>query len=351
MGWFSDNFLGTEDSGDKRQDYLADRKQGEFEQYATDFDASADKWSGRSDEFFDPTSTVNTQRYGIMNEAIQDQTASGVRDWQATMAQQGNNMGGSGIGAQNILQQRRRAGGDSANAMNRAYQDSFGLGMQSAQFASGQRSKGQGATGQADQIYAGANQTKMQQDSINANKKAGFNQMLAGAAIGGIMPGVSGMLGGAMKGFGDDWANTAEGGGMFGGSGGVQRYLGQGAQNFAKPYQDKMNMQGQLQDHMSGLMKYTQDQWGYDQQGQDSVKRYGQGSAGSGSYQPPQLPSYAQWAQTMGIGNQSGGWQPPQSNFTGPNSPNYQGAMDRAQLMDERGLALPASLGGRVGGY
>ena len=350
MSWFSKTFLGTEDSAQKRTDYLADRKQGDFEQYALDFGESADKWSDRSDQFFDPNSTVNQSRFGILNEAIQDQTASGIRDWQSTMAQQGNNMGGSGIGAQNILQARRRAGGDSAKALNKAYHDSFGLGMQSAQFASGQRSKGQGATSAADSIYAGANQAKMQQDSINANKKAGFNQMLAGAAIGGIMPGVKGMLGGAMKGFGDDWANTAEGEGMFGGSGGIQRWLGQGAQNFAKPYVDNMQMKDDLQGHMKGLMKYTQDQWAYQNQQQSPVQRYG----GQGGYQPSPMPNYQQWRQ----GNQQPtfasafqnlpNWNAPQSNFTGPPTSQYQGAMTRAQQMAELGLPLPASLGGNL---
>jgi hypothetical protein len=247
------------------------------------------------------------------------------------MAQQGNNMGGSGIGAQNILQARRRAGGDSASAMNKAYLDSFGLGMQSAQFASGQRTKGQGATTQADSIYAGANQAKMQQDSINANKKAGFNQMLAGGVIGGMMPGVKGMLGGVVKGMGGEDSP-------------------QWMQNFAKPYTDKMTMQDELQGHMKGLMKYTQDQWGYQNQQQSPVQRYG----GQGGYQPSPMPDYQQWRQ----GNQQPtfasafqnlpNWNAPQSNFTGPPTSQYQGAMTRAQQMAELGLPLPASLGGNL---
>tara|TARA_R100000655_G_scaffold45974_1_gene82779 strand:- start:18853 stop:19752 length:900 start_codon:yes stop_codon:yes gene_type:complete len=293
MGWFSDTFLGTEDSGQKRTDYLADRKHGEFEQYASDFGASADKWSDRSDQFFDPNSTINQQRFGILNEAIQDQTASGIRDWQSAMAQQGLGQGAGGVGAQNILQARRRAGGDSASAMNKAYLDSFGLGMQSAQFASGQRSKGQGATGQADQIYAGANQAKMQQDSINAQKKAGFNQMLAGAAIGGIMPGVKGMLGGAMQGIGGDSP--------------------QWMQNFAKPYQDSMNMQQMTQDHMQGLMKYTQDSWGYNDQQASGVASYGnRGAGGGGGYTPPPPrvgPPPVQFASGFGQGNAYSGFK------------------------------------------
>jgi len=300
MSWFSDTFLGTEDSGQKRTDYLADRKQGEFEQYASDFGASADKWSDRSDQFFDPNSNVNTQRFGILNEAIQDQTASGIRDWQSAMAQQGLGQGAGGVGAQNILQARRRAGGDSASAMNKAYQDSFGLGMQSAQFASGQRSKGQGATSAADSIYAGANQAKMQQDSINANKKAGFAQMAAGAALGGIMPGVKGMLGGAMGGIGEDSP--------------------QWLQNFAKPYQDKMQMQDDLQGHMQGLMKYTQSQWGYNDQEARGVNRYGGVPGGSqvppANYTPQQqAPVFAQGFGTGGYGG--GNFSP---NMTGNNS-------------------------------
>ena len=204
--------------------------------------------------------------------------------------------------------------------MNKAYHDSFGLGMQSAQFASGERTKGQGATGQADQIYAGANQAKMQQDSINAQKKAGFNQMLAGAAIGGIMPGVKGMLGGAMQGIGE----------------GSPQWM----QNFAKPYQDKMNMQNQLSQHMTGLMKYTQGQWGYDQQGPSAVRRYGN-AAGSGNYTPPPMPSsYEQWASQMGIGGQQSGLN--------LGNQGYEGAMNKARLMNEAGLPLPASLGGYV---
>jgi len=214
--------------------------------------------------------------------------------------------------------------------MNKAYLDSFGLGMQAAQFGSNQRSKAQGATSQADQIYAGANQAKMQQDTINAQKKAGFNQMLAGAAIGGIMPGVKGILGGAMQGIGGDSP--------------------QWLQNFAKPYQDSMNFQQSVQDHMTGLMKYTGDE--YQNQSASAVRRYGGG--GGGASRMPQMPNFQQWNQQRSPMQFASAfqtmpnWNAPQSSFVGPPTSGYQGAMTKAQRMAELGLPLPASLGGNL---
>ena len=249
--WFTDLFLGTEDSGEKRDDYLKDRKTGEFEDYATEYKASADKWADRSEQFFDPNSQVNQSRFGILNEAIQDQTASGIRDWKATMAQQGTNVGSSGIGAQNVLQARRRAGGDASKALNEAYQNSFGLGMNAARFGANQRSRAMGATGQADAIYAGANNVKMQQDTANAGKIAGFAQMVGGAALGAVAPGMGSLLGGAMEGL-------SQGDGMMA--------------QFAKPYAQNYQNQQAIQDSFSGLLKYTNP--GYQVQQQQTPASY-----------------------------------------------------------------------------
>ena len=62
-GWFSRTFLGTESSDDKRDDYLKQRKNEEYEQYATDWGLQADKFQQMGDEFFDPNSWRNQQQY------------------------------------------------------------------------------------------------------------------------------------------------------------------------------------------------------------------------------------------------------------------------------------------------
>lgn len=232
------NLLGMESSDEKRKDFLQGRKFEELEDYSEKFGDQADRFNQMSEDFFNPNSELNTQRFGILNEAIQDQTASGIRDYQAAMAQQGMNVGASGVGAQNILQARRRAGGDAANAMNKAYLDSFGLGMNAAKLGSAQQQLSMGAMGQADQIYAGANAVKMQQDSINANKRAGLMQTLAGGAMNMLAPGVGSLLGGAMT-------NLSEGGGMLA--------------NFAKPYADQFKNTAAIQDNFSGMLKYAAD--------------------------------------------------------------------------------------------
>jgi hypothetical protein len=241
MSWFSDTFLGTESSSGKRTDYLADRKQGEYEKYAQGWGEQADKFQGMGDEFFDPMSGRNQQRYGMMEEGINDQTTAGIRDWQGAMAQQGMGNAG-GIGAQNILQQRRRAGGDTARGMGQAYQQSFGMGMQAAKMGSSERSKGATATGAADQIYAGANQAKMAQDTSNAQKKAGFNQMLGGAALSFVMPGMMGGLTKGLMGAGKNIAQHGEGGFMKG--------LGGMMQNIAQPHMQSMNLQDASQKNL-----------------------------------------------------------------------------------------------------
>lgn len=244
MSFFKDlslnNLLGVEGSEGKRNDFLQDRKADEFEGYSREFGDQATKFDTMSDEFFDPSSSLNNQRFGILNAAIQDQTASGIRDWQASMAQQGTNVGSSGVGAQNILQARRRAGGDAANAMNKAYLDSFGLGINAAKMGSNQRQLSMGAMGQADQIYAGANAVKMQQDSINAQKRAGLMQTVAGGAMSMLAPGARSLLGGAMT-------NLAQGDGMMA--------------NFAKPYANRFANQQAIQDNFSGMLKYAADEY------------------------------------------------------------------------------------------
>lgn len=234
------NLLGIESSGEKRKDFLQDRKVGEFEDYSEKFGDQATRFNQMSEDFFNPNSALNNQRFGILNEAIQDQTASGIRDYQAAMAQQGMNVGASGVGAQNILQARRRAGGDAANAMNKAYLDSFGLGMNAAKFGSNQQQLSMGAMGQADQIYAGANAAKMQQDSINAQKRAGLMQTVAGGAMNMLAPGVSSLLGGAMT-------SLSQGDGMMA--------------NFAKPYANRFANQQAIQDNFSGMLRYAADQY------------------------------------------------------------------------------------------
>ena len=242
MSFFKDlslnNLLGVEGSEGKRDDFLRGRKEEEFEGYSRAFGDQATKFDNMSDEFFDPSSSLNNQRFGILNSAIQDQTASGIRDWQASMAQQGTNVGSSGVGAQNILQARRRAGGDAANALSKAYLDSFGLGINAAKMGSNQRQLSMGAMGQADQIYAGANAAKMQQDSINAQKRAGLMQTVAGGAMSMLAPGAGSLLGGAMSGL-------AEGDGMMA--------------NFAKPYANRFANQQAIQNNFTGMLKWAAD--------------------------------------------------------------------------------------------
>ena len=257
MAWY-DKLLGIESADGKRKDFLEDRE-GTAETYM----GQADKFDAMSDDFFDPNSALNNQRFGILQSAIQDQTASGIRDYQAEMARQGQNIGASGVGAQNILQARRRAGGDSANAMNKAYLDSFGLGMNAAKMGTTQRQLG-------DQIYAGANQAKMQQDSINANKRAGLMQTIAGSAMNMIAPGVGSLMGGVMAGEGFNMSN------------------------FAKPYANAYNNRDEIQKQFSGLLNYATG--GYNEPSASSVRRYdnrgGVGGGSSASMNMPGMPSF-----------------------------------------------------------
>tara|TARA_R110000822_G_scaffold8597_1_gene33805 strand:+ start:7760 stop:8674 length:915 start_codon:yes stop_codon:yes gene_type:complete len=238
--WFSKMFLGTESSSSKREDYLDDRKNEEYDEYALNYNKQADKFGEMGDEFFDPTSGRNQQQYGMLESAIQDQTASGVRDWQASMAQQGGPSQSGGIASQNILQSRRRAGGDSANAMSAAYQKSFGMGIQAHKMGSNARGQAVNATGMSDQIYAGANKVKMQQDTTNAQKKAGFAQMVGGAAFGAMAPGMARGLSGMMT-------NMA---GKYGGVGDMMSGL-------AAPSQARYGLQDAAQQGMTDL-------WGSD---------------------------------------------------------------------------------------
>lgn len=227
MAWY-DKLLGIESAEGKRKDFLEDRQET-----AETYMGQANKFDAMSDDFFDPNSALNNQRFGILQSAIQDQTASGIRDYQAEMARQGQNIGASGVGVQNILQARRRAGGDSANAMNKAYLDSFGLGMNAAKMGTTQRQLG-------DQIYAGANQVKMQQDSINANKTAGLMQTMAGSAMNMLAPGVGSLLGDAMTGL-------SKGEGMLA--------------DFAKPYADQFTNTRAIQDNFSGMLRYAANEY------------------------------------------------------------------------------------------
>jgi len=265
------NLLGIESSGEKRKDFLQDRKVGEFEDYSEKFGDQATRFNQMSEDFFNPNSALNNQRFGILNEAIQDQTASGIRDYQAAMAQQGMNVGASGVGAQNMLQARRRAGGDAASAMNKAYLDSFGLGMNAAKFGSNQQQLSMGAMGQADQIYAGANAAKMQQDSINAQKRAGLMQTVAGGAMNMLAPGVSSLMGGVMAGEGLNMSN------------------------FAKPYANAYNNRNEIQSKFSGLLNYATG--GYNEPSASSINRYdnrgGMSSGSSASMNMPGMPNFS----------------------------------------------------------
>ena len=54
-----------------------------------------------------------------------------------------------------------------------------------------------------------------------------------------------------------------------------------------------MNMQQAVQDHMTGLMKYTGDE--YQNQSASAVRRYGGG--GGGASRMPQMPNFQQWNQ------------------------------------------------------
>ena len=328
MGGILDFFLGTEDSNQKRTDYLADRKHGDYEDYATDYTASANKWSGIGDDYLDAGSAINQRRFGHLTSAIQDQTASGVRDWQAAMAQQGSGVGAGGIGAQNILQANRRAAGDTSTALNKAYMDSFGLGLQAAQFGSGERSKAMTATGAADSVYAGANQAKMEQDSINAQKKAGFAQMVGGAALNMAMPGLGSLAGGVMKGWQDK-------GGLLG--------------KFATPYVENAQFQKDAKQGFMNLLNYEPAPYEY--RGNTALP------SASSSYQMPSFqgfnPNFANTMGLMGYGTNTQlqtmpNWNAPQSSFIGPPTSGYQGAMTKAQRMAELGLPLPASLGGNL---
>ncbi len=250
MAWY-DSLMGIESSSGKRDDFLEDRQDT-----ADNYMGQADKFQNMSDQFFDPNSSINNSRFGILESAIQDNTASGIRDYQATMAQQGNNVSSSGIGAQNVLQARRRAGGDTANALNKAYQNSFGLGMSAGKMGMQNRQLG-------DNIYAGANQVKMQQDSINSSKKAGMKQMIAGAGLNMLMPGVGSLLGGAMAG------------------------KGTMMENFAKPYADSFNNDQQIQSNFTGLLNYAGN--AYQNQSPSAVQSYG--GYGSPYGGQPQMPA------------------------------------------------------------
>lgn len=258
MAWY-DKLLGIESADGKRGDFLEDR-----EDTAKTYMGQADKFDTMSDDFFDPNSALNNQRFGILQSAIQDQTASGIRDYQAEMARQGQNIGASGVGAQNILQARRRAGGDSANAMNKAYLDSFGLGMNAAKMGTTQRQLG-------DQIYAGANQVKMQQDSINANKRAGLMQTIAGGAMNMLAPGVGSLMGGLMAGEGLNMSN------------------------FAKPYANAYNNRNEIQSKFSGLLNYATG--GYNEPSASSINRYdnrgGLVGGSSASMNMPGMPDFS----------------------------------------------------------
>ena len=258
MAWY-DKLLGIESADGKRKDFLADRQDT-----AETYMGQADKFDAMSDDFFDPNSALNNQRFGILQSAIQDQTASGIRDYQAEMARQGQNIGASGVGAQNILQARRRAGGDSANAMNKAYLDSFGLGMNAAKMGTTQRQLG-------DQIYAGANQVKMQQDSINANKRAGLMQTMAGSAMNMLAPGVGSLIGGAMAGEGFNMSN------------------------FAKPYANAYNNRNAIQSQFSGLLNYATG--GYNEPSASSITRYdnrgGLAGGSNASMNMPGMPNFS----------------------------------------------------------
>tara|TARA_R110000744_G_scaffold175444_2_gene294195 strand:+ start:2539 stop:3432 length:894 start_codon:yes stop_codon:yes gene_type:complete len=259
--WFGKMFLGTESSSSKREDYLDDRKNEEYDQYALDYNKQADKFGEMGDEFFDPMSGRNQQQYGMLESAIQDQTSSGIRDWQGAMAQQGMGNAG-GIGAQNILQQRRRAGGDSANAMSKAYQNSFGMGMKAHQMGSNARGQAVNATGMSDQIFAGANQAKMQQDTTNSQKNAGFAQMVAGAAFGAVAPGLGQGLSGMMSGMG--------------GSGGFGNMM----HNLAAPSQARYAQQNAAQKGMKELWD-TNPAAAYQNQSQGTPNSfYGSGGGG-----------------------------------------------------------------------
>ena len=295
MSWFSDTFLGTESSAGKRSDYLTDRKQGDYEKYAQGWGEQADKFQQMGDEFFDPMSGRNQQQYGMMQDAIGEQTTAGIRDWQGAMAQQGMGNAG-GIGAQNILQQRRRAGGDSAKAMGQAYQQSFGRGMQAHQMSTSERSKGATATGAADQIYAGANQAKMAQDTSNAQKKAGFAQMVGGAAMSYMMPGVGSMLTGALS-----------------------KYGGKAGQALAQPHIMNQNMQYHgNQAYLNQIMNPESE--AYKMQGARPVSQFGWGGgqdAGGGSWLTQGLMKY-------GLHNSSPGQTPTnQINVGGQTQPNF----------------------------
>ena len=274
--WFSRMFLGTESSASKREDYLDGRKNEEYDEYALDYNKQADKFGEMGDEFFDPMSGRNQQQYGMLESAIQDQTASGVRDWQGAMAQQGMGNAG-GIGAQNILQQRRRAGGDSANAMSKAYQNSFGMGMKAHQMGSNARGQAVNATGMSDQIFAGANQAKMQQDTTNSQKNAGFAQMVGGAAFGAVAPGMGRSLSGMMSGMS----------GKYGG-------FGNAMHNLAAPSQARYDLQDAAHSGTRALWE-TNPAEAYQNQNASHIPTfYGSGGGGLMGYASSAMSGYPQ---------------------------------------------------------